>query len=427
MKASIRCVVAWIVVIQFVCLSGVGLNNALAASNISESEKYAWSENVDWQNWRSYYAQATVETNYLTGFVWAENIGWIKLGVDAGGPYLNTDETNWGVNRNESDGTLSGYAWSENAGWINISPMYGGVTIDKNDPYKFNGYAWSENVGWIHFQNASPSYAVALDGPLVVNLISFTATGFNDHVALNWETASEIDTAGFYLLRREGSSGDYKRITQSLIPAEGSATSGATYTYTDRDVTGPNIYYYKLEDVSTSGGRSEHGPVSAAVGNVSVGEVSGTGIIPTSKTADGIGDINITGTGTHTVTTLKYGSNPAGQPPFTATGDYWFVSLDNTSGITKVTLAFTPAQSKDTVYYWNGSAWVACSSQAFSNDTITVTITGSTNPRLHDFDELIFALGRESGPIPTLSEWGMMLLGLLLLGATVWRIRRQNT
>ena len=70
-----------------------------------------------------------------------------------------------------------------------------------------------------------------------------------------------------------------------------------------------------------------------------------------------------------------------GQSSFTETGDCWFVSLDNGSGIAQLALAFTPAQPKDTVYYWVGASWAAYSSQAFSKDTITVTITAGTEPR----------------------------------------------
>ena len=268
--------------------------------------------------------------------------------------------------------------------------------------------------------------AGASDNPLLVDLVSFTAQGFGDRVTITWETASEIDTAGFHLWRSTTKDGSYTKITTSLIPAEGSATSGATYTYSDTEVTGSRIYYYKLEEVSASGTRTDYGPVSAVVGDASVGELTGTGTIPDSETADGIGGIDIMGTGTCTLTTGKYGTNPAGTPSFTSTGDFWFVNLDNASGITQLTLAFTPAQSKDTVYYWNGSAWVACPSQTFSNDTITVTITAGTNPGLGDLDNLIFALGRESAAIPTLSEWGTILLGLLLLTGAVMVMRRND-
>lgn len=99
-----------------------------------------------------------VTPTFLSGFAWAENIGWIKLGADAGGPYGNTSATNWGVNL-ESDGRLTGYGWSETAGWINFSPTHGNVSFD-DITGAMSGYAWAENVGWILFDHASPDYHV---------------------------------------------------------------------------------------------------------------------------------------------------------------------------------------------------------------------------------------------------------------------------
>jgi hypothetical protein len=93
---------------------------------------------------------------------------------------------------------------------------------------------------------------------LVVNLVSFTATGFEDHVLLAWETASEIDNAGFHLWRSETEDGEYVRITNSLIPAKGSPTSGARYEYEDFDVEPGRTYYYKLEDIDTDGVSTFH-------------------------------------------------------------------------------------------------------------------------------------------------------------------------
>ncbi len=158
-------IIIWILAFQLICFVLLGSKTALAESNISETYKYAWSENVGWQNWRATNGQATVEAAYLTGYVWAENIGWIKLGSDSGGPYDNNASDNWGVNHNSGTGELSGYAWSENSGWINFNPTNGGVTIDTGTG-KFNGYAWGENIGWIHFQNADPEYYVATTLPI---------------------------------------------------------------------------------------------------------------------------------------------------------------------------------------------------------------------------------------------------------------------
>lgn len=252
-------------VIWLICFGLFSLQPAWAATNISETYKHAWSENVGWQNWRSTNAQATVGTTYLVGYVWAENIGWIKLG-DGTGPYNNNAADDWGVNRNSSTGALSGYAWSENAGWINFDSTNSQVVIATSDG-KFSGYAWGENVGWIHFQNASPEYYVQQVDPLVVDLVSFRAEGLEDHVLLEWETASEIDNAGFYLWRTETEYAEYVRITDYLIPAEGGPIQGATYAYEDFDVVPGLTYYYQLEDIDYDGVSTFHGPVSATLGN----------------------------------------------------------------------------------------------------------------------------------------------------------------
>jgi hypothetical protein len=134
---------------------------AAAEGNISNTEKYAWSENVGWLNFRPADGGVTVHDTYLSGYAWAENFGWIKLGHTpwGGGRYNNNAEDDWGVNKDSTTGALSGYAWSENVGWINFNPSNSQVIIDPTT-LKFNGYAWAENVGWVHFQNASPEYYV---------------------------------------------------------------------------------------------------------------------------------------------------------------------------------------------------------------------------------------------------------------------------
>lgn len=133
----------------------------LAASEISDTNKYAWSENVGWLNFKSAHAPATVHLDHLEGYVWSENAGWIRLGTFTGGglhTYANNSAATYGVNK-DALGRLSGYGWGENIGWVNFNPAHSRVTIDPVTG-DFDGYAWSENVGWIHFQNSSPAYKV---------------------------------------------------------------------------------------------------------------------------------------------------------------------------------------------------------------------------------------------------------------------------
>ena len=143
--------------------------------NIDSTNKYAWSENSGWQNFRPTHGGVTVIPTYLSGYAWAENIGWVKLGSGTG-PYNNTTSTNWGVNHDSGTGALSGYAWSENVGWINFNPTHSQVTIDTST-LKFSGYAWAENVGWVHFQNASPEYYVKQEA--ATELATTTPTSYD--------------------------------------------------------------------------------------------------------------------------------------------------------------------------------------------------------------------------------------------------------
>jgi hypothetical protein len=96
-----------------------------------------------------------------------------------------------------------------------------------------------------------------------VTLVSFEAQGHDSSVALSWETASEVDNLGFHLYRSLAAAGPYSRITTFLIPGLGSSPVGARYRFTDSEVSNGTTYFYRLEDIETTGETEEHGPVSA--------------------------------------------------------------------------------------------------------------------------------------------------------------------
>jgi hypothetical protein len=99
-----------------------------------------------------------------------------------------------------------------------------------------------------------------------VEFVSFTASGFDRAVELKWETASELNNLGFHLDRASAAEGPYERITSSVIPGLGSSPEGAKYRYRDSGLTNEFTYYYKLEDIETTGKTEFHGPVSATPG-----------------------------------------------------------------------------------------------------------------------------------------------------------------
>ncbi len=68
-------------------------------------------------------------------------------------------------------------------------------------------------------------------------------------IQIEWDTATEIDSAGFYIYRSQAPGGDFIAINQELIPSKGDALTGATYSYVDEDVVPGETYYYILEEV----------------------------------------------------------------------------------------------------------------------------------------------------------------------------------
>ncbi len=249
-------------------LSLLAAGVALAAGNISATDKWAWGTNVGWINFNPDNGGVTVYNDHLEGYAWGENVGWIRLGTHTGGSphtYGNTSNTDYGVNRDTTSGALSGFAWSTTAGWINFAPANGGVTV--SDAGEFSGYAWGENIGWIKFNGTaadSTPYKVATTGPLAVTLAGFSAEAQAGHVLVAWETVSEIGNAGFNLYRSDDPAGPLTLLAHVPSQAPGS-TQGAAYSYEDLNVSPGEIYWYWLEDVSLSGATTLHGPVSATV------------------------------------------------------------------------------------------------------------------------------------------------------------------
>jgi streptogramin lyase len=101
--------------------------------------------------------------------------------------------------------------------------------------------------------------------PLLVTLANFSATGGDGVVVIEWETESEINSAGYNIWRATGEgwkTGDYStvvKLTDPIIPAAGDGNSnGASYSYTDSSVEPGSTYYYLLEDVDFGGESTYH-------------------------------------------------------------------------------------------------------------------------------------------------------------------------
>jgi hypothetical protein len=108
--------------------------------------------------------------------------------------------------------------------------------------------------------------ALAPVPPTLVELVYFKSRSFSDKIRLRWATASETDTFGFHLWRSTRKNGQYRRITDEIIPAQGGSTIGVAYSFDDNDVRLHGRYFYKLEDIDTTGISTFHGPINARTG-----------------------------------------------------------------------------------------------------------------------------------------------------------------
>ena len=108
------------------------------------------------------------------------------------------------------------------------------------------------------------SGSITVGTPTAIDLISFTASRGSDGVTLAWETETESDNAGFNLHRATAEAGPYTQINPALIPAQGSGTAGASYSFLDDTALAEQPYYYKLEDIDFNSISTFHGPITVA-------------------------------------------------------------------------------------------------------------------------------------------------------------------
>ena len=121
---------------------------------------------------------------------------------------------------------------------------------------------------WIIAQSARTHYGHRDDmgspgdrdgSPVPVSLSSFRpvrdkATG---EVVIRWGTESELNNAGFNILRSETKNGEFKVINvKGIIAGHGTTSEKHVYTYTDTTAKPNVVYYYQIEDVSLDGRRT---------------------------------------------------------------------------------------------------------------------------------------------------------------------------
>ena len=92
--------------------------------------------------------------------------------------------------------------------------------------------------------------------------------GTNPTVVVTWETASEVDTAGFLLYRGNSPEGPFQLLIETPVPAQGDPLVGSAYQYEDREVAWGQSYFYQLEEVERGGTRNRSDDIVEAQAGV---------------------------------------------------------------------------------------------------------------------------------------------------------------
>lgn len=99
--------------------------------------------------------------------------------------------------------------------------------------------------------------------PVTLSYLNAYYNGF-DSVVIQWETQSETDNLGFYILRSEDADAANANTVSPLIPSANSS-QGAVYYFEDKELYHDGTYHYWLQDVSLSGKIFTHGPILVQV------------------------------------------------------------------------------------------------------------------------------------------------------------------
>ncbi len=93
--------------------------------------------------------------------------------------------------------------------------------------------------------------------PTSVTLTYFRGEYRSNNVQLQWQTATELDTAGFKVKRGDSSGGPFAELGDiGIVAARGGPTNGATYEAADEAAIAGRRYWYQLIEIEYDG--SEH-------------------------------------------------------------------------------------------------------------------------------------------------------------------------
>ncbi len=105
--------------------------------------------------------------------------------------------------------------------------------------------------GLVGFGEVTIGGAGGADNPLPVSLTAFTGRAVSTGIELNWLTISEIDNAGFAVLRNGEPIASYQTI--SSLQGQGTTVNETRYTFIDNGVQIGSTYTYRLRSFDLNG------------------------------------------------------------------------------------------------------------------------------------------------------------------------------
>ncbi len=94
-------------------------------------------------------------------------------------------------------------------------------------------------------------------GLILMALVLFLTSAITPPaIIVQWNTASELNTAGFNVRRGDSPDGPFAQLNSEVIPASPDPLVGGTYVYTDTNIAFGRTYYYRVEEVEFGGNSS---------------------------------------------------------------------------------------------------------------------------------------------------------------------------
>ncbi len=137
----------------------------------------------------------------------------------------------------------------------------GNPTTDDTQFGSQDGANGSTTTGAITFTGARPGYTCVVSQAVTS---AFRVLPLDGGLVVEWETASQVGTAGFYLLRLDPATGAWLRLNDVLLPAAIESPQGAVYRFRDATASPFERHSYSLVEVEAGGKQRRYGPYTVA-------------------------------------------------------------------------------------------------------------------------------------------------------------------